>query len=115
MECLSEREKKRVYPSGPRYPMTAAWKADVRRRLDEMGMTQTDLAHAARVTPGSITNMLSDEQESSVAVPAVAKALGIGMPAIDGDAELAQLIHSLDEGQKRLVLEMVRQLTRRSK
>ncbi len=106
---LSKHGQKSAYPTGPRYPMTDEWKADVRRRMKELGINQTQLAKIAGVSRGGISRMLG-EDKSSACVPAVSKALGIPMPHFEGGAALLQRINALDDQKRRLVFDMVDQL-----
>jgi hypothetical protein len=97
---------------GPRYLMTSDWKALVIERMRERGINRTQLAKLAGVTKGAITTMLSDGQATSIAVPAVARALGLPMPIAHDDDELVALVQGLDPDNKRLVLDLARKLTR---
>lgn len=115
MLCLADRRTKRRYPKGVRYPMTPEWKALVKRRLQELDMTQSALADEANVSAGTITLMLRDDpdQPSSVAVPAVCKALGIPMPAMDLPDRVSKAVRALDEKTQLTILQLVEDIIRR--
>lgn len=95
--------------------MTPEWKALVRRRLAELDMTQSALAEAAGVSPATITLMLREDpdQPSSVAVPAVAKALGIPMPSFDLPDRVSKAVRALDEKTQLSILQLVEDIIRR--
>lgn len=95
--------------------MTPEWKALVRRRLGELKMTQAALADAANVSPATITLMLREDpdQPSSVAVPAVAKVLGIPMPATDLPDRVSKAVRALDERAQLLLLQLAEDMLRR--
>jgi DNA-binding XRE family transcriptional regulator len=95
--------------------MNRAWKNEVLARLDELGMTQSALAKAAGVSAGTITLMLREEpdQASSVAVEAVSKVLGIGMPAVDLPDRVSKAVRALDERGQALLLQLAEDMAGR--
>jgi hypothetical protein len=68
-----------------RWQMTAAWKAEAEAKLKELGWSRLELARQIGLPMRNrslITNMFKAGQTSSVYVPDVSKALGIGMPVL---------------------------------
>lgn len=104
---------KRRYPAGPRHPMDRAFKDSVERRLLERGMSRSQFAQALGVTRGAITQFFG-EQESSTLVPAICTLLDLPRPGVSDD-ELAVLVASLDEDQRRVMLDLARQLAAKPK
>ena len=90
--------------------MTAAWKKLVVATLKAKGLTRADLAEAIGVSRGAITQMLSPSQPSSALVPAVCAYLGIQAPIITDDDEFADILRDLRPEQRRVLLDVARQL-----
>jgi transcriptional regulator with XRE-family HTH domain len=88
--------------------MTPKFKADVQRALDERGWTRQDLAEKLHVAKSGITNLLGPNQTSSALVPRVAELLGIDMPILGTDAELADLISKLSPEARQALVVLVR-------
>lgn len=100
---------KRRYPTGPRVPMDAAFKAAVQRRLDEREITRAEFARQLGVTRGAITQFFGD-QDSSTLVPAICELLQLPRPGATDD-ELAVLVAALSDDQRQLLLDLARQLS----
>jgi hypothetical protein len=80
-----------------RWQMTAEWKAEAEARMKELGWSRLELARRIGLPEKNrslITNMFKPEQTSSVYVPDVSKALGIGMPILGNadDEAMARLL-----------------------
>lgn len=88
--------------------MTPAFKLDVQRRLDELGWTRADLATRLKVAKSAITQMLGTKQTASALVPRVADVLGIAMPVLGTDSELAEMISRLPADKRDALLTIVR-------
>jgi transcriptional regulator with XRE-family HTH domain len=94
--------------------MTAEWKQLVVATLKARGMTKADLADTLGVSRGAITQMLGPTQPSSVLVPKVCKALGIPAPVVTDDVEFAQIVQDLLPEQRRILLDLARQLLKKT-
>lgn len=62
-------------PQGSAYPITEEWRVKVKLRLAELQMSQAELARRVGCTGAAITNVLRDNQQSSL-IPAIHMALG---------------------------------------
>ncbi len=62
-------------PLGSAYPITDEWRAKVRARLDELKMSQAELARRVGCTPAAITNVLRDNKQTSL-LPKIHRVLG---------------------------------------
>ena len=104
---------------GPAYPVTAAWRRLVLRRLEELGWSQAELARRIGCAAPTITNVMRDSSQSRL-VPAIHKALGWDAPALPADAagdpssnrvaELVEIYENLPEDIRALALDQVRAL-----
>lgn len=93
--------------------MDRAFKDSVQAALDARDMSRSDFARALGVTRGAITQFFG-EQESSTLVPAICELLGLPRPGVSDD-ELARLVATLDDDQRRVMLDLARQLAAASK
>lgn len=62
------------------YPIDAAWKAEVRRLMEERGLSQARLATQIGVVPSAIVFLFERSTKSSRMVPAIHEALGLLPP-----------------------------------
>lgn len=90
--------------------MTAAWKASVEAELTARGWTRSELAQRTGLHKTVITSVLSERQVSSDAVPIICEALGIPMPVLGVDGEIAASLEKLTPEDKRTVLDLIRRL-----
>lgn len=67
-------------PTGPYFPVDAAWKADIRRCLDRRGWSQAELARKIGASPGSIVLIFKPKAIQSRLVPAIHQALDLDPP-----------------------------------
>lgn len=72
--------RRRHYNSAHKVDMTPEWKDAVRAAMKEQGVTQSELEARIGAGQGSISKMLSPEQNSSGLVSAVTSSLGIDPP-----------------------------------
>jgi len=61
--------------TGAAYPISDEWRARVKIRLEELEMSQAELARRVGCTPAAITNVLRDNKQSSL-VPKIHRVLG---------------------------------------
>lgn len=92
--------------------MTAAWKASVDAALEARGWTRTQLAIECGLHKTVISSMLSERQVASDAVALVSSVLGVPMPVLGVDDEIAQTLAKLTSEDKRTVLDLIRRLTK---
>jgi transcriptional regulator with XRE-family HTH domain len=82
---------------GHQYPIDDGWKERVRARLQEMGISQNELARLARISKASMSAALSKESLQSAVVPAIHKALGWPVPPLVLSADALEMISLYDE------------------
>lgn len=92
-----------------RFQMTPAWKASVKEKLAERGMTKSDLAAAIGVSKSVITLMLG-KQTSSGYVPAVCRAIGVPMPVLGANDDLLAVFGKLSPEDQKTLLLMARRM-----
>lgn len=104
-------------PSGLTYPVTAEWQEQVRQRLAELDMNQSDLARAVGTTSAMISYLLKHGKQSRL-VPAIHKALKWPAPDLPGDSvdsvhdsdpqkdALADVYDALSEEKRKLLLDL---------
>lgn len=102
--------------------MTADWKAavvaELERRdkdphlLEWYGRARAELARQLGVDKSAVTKMLQPRQGSSEMVPRVSKILDLPMPVLGTDQEIAELVAQLDEGGRRLAVELLRRIVK---
>lgn len=92
--------------------MTPAWKASVDAALVARDWTRTQLATACGVHKTVISAMLSERQVASDAVELVSNVLGIPMPVLGVDDEIAMNLAKLTAEDKRTVLDLIRRLSK---
>lgn len=101
------------HPTGPAYPVTKRWQAEVERRLDEKDMSKADLAREVGCKPPSITSLLKPGAKQSRLVPRINKVLQIGMS--DRHAKLAAALESLSDEQVDAVVTFIELMARTTK
>ena len=113
---MGDARHKAPYQRGPRREMTGPWKASVVARLAELGQTRVWLAEQIGAKSGaSITQMLGDEQQASVWVDSVCRALNIPPPAVGVDGlerEALEILKSLSPEDREHALALLRRLRR---
>lgn len=126
MFFVGDARHKRRPPKGTRDQMTPKWKADVIAELERRGADASDpawfgrarveLARQLGVDKSAIGKLLAPatpskpEQTSSTLVPRISKILGVALPVLGTDAEIAELVGSLNERQRNLALELLREM-----
>lgn len=68
----------------PAYPITAEWRANVRKRLRELEMTERQLADRVRCAQSTISEALSAAAVQSSLVPDIHRVLGWPAPDAPG-------------------------------
>lgn len=69
---------------GPSYAVNDEWRARVLKALEQLKMSQRDLAKAAGISPVTLTNLLQGRNKGSSAVPKIHRALSWPLPTIEG-------------------------------
>ncbi len=102
--------------------MTPAWKAAVIAELDRRDAdpaqpdwykrARAELATRLGVDKSAITKLLKPGQTASAMVPRISKILGVAMPVLGTDEEIADLVSQLDDGGRALALELLRRLVK---
>jgi transcriptional regulator with XRE-family HTH domain len=106
------------------YPVTDLWRTQVRRWLADVGkpsgVSQAEMARQAKISPATLSDLLSGKHGHSVAVPLINKMVGLPPPlAVDGTTDPDDLVSSialasgqLDEEDQRRALAFIRALQR---
>ncbi len=107
---------------GPAYAITPQWQRDVLDRIEEMEISQNELARRAKISKASLSEALAAEAVQTTVMPAIHKALGWPEPplAMTRDAlEMMKLYSEMSErdqgemlGRARAVVEQQRRLRR---
>jgi hypothetical protein len=102
--------------------MTPAWKGAVieelaRRDQDAtmpewFGRARMELARRVGAEKSAIGKLLKPETTSSALVPKISKVLGIAMPVLGTDEEIAEIVSQLDDEGRRFALELLRRLVK---
>lgn len=108
---------------GPAYAITPQWQDDVLSRINELGISQNELARRAKISKASLSEALTDGAVQTTVMPEIHRALGWPEPpvAFTRDAlEMLKLYGEMSErdqgemlGRARAVVEQRRRLTRR--
>ena len=61
---------------GSAYPITPQWRARVAERIEQLGISQNELARRAKVSKAALSEALNPASKQSTCVPAIHKALG---------------------------------------
>lgn len=62
------------------YPIDDLWRATVRRRMEELGINQAELARRIEAVPASVTLIFQPDTVCSGFVPQIHKVLGFRAP-----------------------------------
>lgn len=102
--------------------MTSMWKAMVNAELDRRdadrsdpawyGRSRTELARRVGRGKSIISKLLQPEQTSSALVRPISEILGIPLPVLGTNAEIAELVSRLDDKGVALALELLRRLAK---
>lgn len=107
---------------GVSYPVTNSWRSQVKRWLaiegKQSGISQAEMARRAKISPASLSDLLSGRHGHSVAVPSINKMIGLPPPvAADGTTDPDDIVSSvafateqLSEADKKRVLAFARAL-----
>lgn len=96
---------------GPAYPIDSGWQRRVLERLDDLNITQNELARRARVSKASLSEALTEGAVQSTLVPVIHKALGWPVPpgVLNPDAlELLALYDQMSERDQGAMVERAR-------
>lgn len=77
----ARKPSKKPAAKAPAYPIDATWRAEVRKILEERGLSQSWLANEIGAVPSAIV-FLFNTATSSALVPAIHKALGLVPPTL---------------------------------
>lgn len=111
-----------VAKRGVSYPVTNAWRNQVKRWLaiegKQSGISQAEMARRVKISPASLSDLLSGRHGHSVAVPSINKMIGLPPPvAADGTTDPDDIVSSvalateqLSEEDKKRVLAFARAL-----
>jgi lambda repressor-like predicted transcriptional regulator len=102
---------------GPAIPISPEWKARVLARIDELGISQNELARRAKITKSSLSATLAPEAKQSTVMREIHKALGWEPPpTITKDSlELMHIIEQLPERDQGEILGLARERLRRAR
>ena len=102
--------------------MTSTWKAMVNAELDRRdanpsdpawyGRARTELARRVGRGKSIISKLLQPEQTSSALVRPISAILGVPLPVLGTNAEIAELVSQLDDKGLALTLELLRRLVK---
>lgn len=89
-----------VAKRGVSYPVTNAWRNQVKRWLavdgKHSGISQAEMARRAKISPASLSDLLSGKHGHSVAVPSINKMIGLPPPvAADGTVDPDNIVSSV--------------------
>lgn len=96
-----------------RWQLTRDWQQAAERRMEELGISRIELARRMGLSEKNrsiVTNMLKEGQNSSEYVPDACEVLGIGMPVLGTDAEIADLVSRLAPDDRKAVLQLIQRL-----
>ena len=65
---------------GPAYPISKEWQDEVRARVDEMGISQNELARRAGIAISSLSEALKDGAVQTTVMREINKAIGLPPP-----------------------------------
>jgi predicted transcriptional regulator len=97
--------------AGPAIPITEEWKQRVRERMDEMSISQNELARRAKIARSSLSKTLSPESQQTTVMAQIHKALGWDPPpTITNDSlELMRILEQLTERDQGEILGLARE------
>ncbi len=115
---MGDQRHKRAHPKGQRDQMTAAWKAAViaeleRRHADAAdpawyGRSQTELARRLGRSKSAVGKLLKADQTASALVKPISDILGVQLPVLGTDDEIAELVAKMDPKKRPLAVELLR-------
>jgi transcriptional regulator with XRE-family HTH domain len=98
---------------GHAYQITAEWQQEIRDKLEELGISQNELARLAGIRQSSLSSALKKGAIQSAKMPAINKAAGLPPPldsTTSAGQEAARLIDQLnDPVEKGKWIEKIRQ------
>lgn len=96
---------------GHQYPIDTDWKARVKNRMSELGITQNELSRRAKISKTSLSQALSDASLQAAFLPEIHKALGWLVPPLVFSQDALEMLaqyEALDEFERGVQLERLR-------
>jgi lambda repressor-like predicted transcriptional regulator len=86
---------------GPAYPISRQWQEDVLARIDELGISQNELARRAKISKASLSEALADGAIQSTVMPEIHRALGWPVPSALFTRDALELLALYDQMSER--------------
>ena len=77
---------------GPAIPTSKEWKDRVRARIDELGISQNELARRAKIRQSSLSAALAADSVQTTVMPEIHKALGWDPPPTQFSPDAMELL-----------------------